>query len=337
MDLNSFFYLISSTGVNWIDLLVIIVIIFYGIEGYAAGFLNALYDLATFLASFVSGLIFYGFIAKLILSLFKIPQGFANAIGFFLVAFILEIVLSIAFKIIHEEMSGLKTKTNNQTMFLNKILGIIPSVLSGLVLISFILTIITTLPLSLFLKQAVSSSSIGNLLVANTQGLSKDVNSIFGKAVNDSLSFLTVEPESNQVINLNFKVNNTKTDAVSENKMFNSVNQERQKVGLSELEFSYGLQKVARFHCEDMLKKGYFSHYSISGYSPFDRMAQFDINYTFAGENLAFAPNVELAMRGLMQSKGHRENILSKDFGRVGIGVIDAGIYGQMYCQEFTD
>jgi len=38
-----------------------------------------------------------------------------------------------------------------------------------------------------------------------------------------------------------------------------------------------------------------------------------------------------------MQSPGHRANILSANFGRIGVGVIDGGIYGQMYCQEFTD
>jgi uncharacterized protein YkwD len=337
MDLNSYFYLISQSGVNWIDALIIVVVIVYAIEGYGAGFLNSLYDFLSFALSFVSGFIFYGLVAKLILSLFKIPQGFANVIGFFLVAFVLEIILSIILKKILPEDRDTGGENKTKMMVISKAFGIFPSVFSSLIIISFILTIITTLPLSMFLKNAVSSSSVGNVLVANTQGMAKDVNAIFGKAINDSLSFLTVEPQSNQTVSLNFKTNKTKIDAVSENKMLDLVNYERKKTGLLELEFAYDLQKAARFHCEDMLRNGYFSHNSLDGYSPFDRMAQFDINYTFAGENLAFAPNVELAMKGLMQSKGHRENILSKDFGKLGIGVIDAGIYGQMYCQEFTD
>ncbi|MGH7246459.1 MAG: CAP domain-containing protein, partial [Candidatus Levyibacteriota bacterium] len=78
-------------------------------------------------------------------------------------------------------------------------------------------------------------------------------------------------------------------------------------------------------------------HYTLQGLSPFDRMSAADIIYTFAGENLAFSPNVNLAMQGLMNSKGHRENILSKNFHRVGVGVLDAGVYGEMFVQEFTD
>jgi uncharacterized protein YkwD len=340
MDLTSYFYLISQTGINWIDIIIAVVLIIYAIEGYAAGFLNSLYDLATFTVAFVSGLLFYNLIAKLILYIFKIPQGFANAIGFFIIAFVFEIILSLVFKkitLLGNYSQANKVDISKEKIVISKLLGVVLSVISGLILISFMLTIITTLPLSLFLKQAISSSAIGNLLVANTQGLSKDVNSIFGKAMDDSLSFLTVEPQGNQVVSLNFKTNKISTDAGSENKMFNLVNFERKKVGLSEFESSYDLQRVARVHCEDMLKNGYFSHYSLSGYSPFDRLAQYDINYNFAGENLAFSPNVDLAMKGLMQSKGHRDNILSKDFDKVGIGIVDGGIYGQMYCQEFTD
>jgi uncharacterized protein YkwD len=86
-----------------------------------------------------------------------------------------------------------------------------------------------------------------------------------------------------------------------------------------------------------MLARGYFSHYTPEGLSPFDRMTQAGIAYTSAGENLAFSPNVQLAMQGLMQSPGHRANILSKDYGKVGIGVIDGGIYGEMFVQEFTN
>ena len=86
-----------------------------------------------------------------------------------------------------------------------------------------------------------------------------------------------------------------------------------------------------------MFKRGYFSHSTPEGASPFDRMVQNDINFNYAGENLALASSVDLAMKGLMQSEGHRANILSLNFHRAGIGVIDGGVYGDMFCLEFTD
>ncbi|HEY8824239.1 MAG TPA: CAP domain-containing protein [Candidatus Limnocylindria bacterium] len=37
----------------------------------------------------------------------------------------------------------------------------------------------------------------------------------------------------------------------------------------------------------------------------------------------------------MMDSPGHRENILRPEFSRIGIGVITAGIYGRMITQLF--
>ena len=119
--------------------------------------------------------------------------------------------------------------------------------------------------------------------------------------------------------------------------MFAMVNKERTSRGFSALTTSDSLVTIARAHCTDMFARGYFSHYTLEGRSPFDRMVASDITFNYAGENLALAPSVDLAMKGLMQSPGHKANILSTNFRRVGIGVIDGGVYGEMFCQEFTD
>ena len=66
-------------------------------------------------------------------------------------------------------------------------------------------------------------------------------------------------------------------------------------------------------------------------------MSKRKIKFISAGENLAYAPTVEIAHQGLMNSPGHRENILRPSFGRVGIGVIDGGVYGKMFTQDFAD
>ena len=60
-----------------------------------------------------------------------------------------------------------------------------------------------------------------------------------------------------------------------------------------------------------------------------------NITYTRAGENLAYAQSVAIAHRALMDSSGHRENILRPEFTRIGIGIINAGAYGRMVTQLF--
>lgn len=344
MSVSSILTMITSLYIpglefNWIDIFILIILFFYIVEGFALGVLVASIDLLSFALSFLAGITFYGLIASILTKFLPISHGFANAIGFFMVAVLVEIVLNIILKILIANVSIFKllTPSVGPVKIISKFLGIIPGICSGLILSAFILSVILALPFSMFLKQSILNAKIGSAVVANTQGFNKDWNSIFGGAVNDTLSFLTVEPQSNQRINLNFKVNNGSVDANAEQQMFQDVNSERTSRGLAALSFSNALGVVGRAHCVDMFKNGYFSHYSQNGLSPFDRMAESNIAFNFAGENLALAPSVGLAMRGLMQSPGHRENILSKDFHKVGIGVINGGIYGEMFCQEFTD
>ena len=61
------------------------------------------------------------------------------------------------------------------------------------------------------------------------------------------------------------------------------------------------------------------------------------ISYSIAGENLALAPSVVRAHDGLMNSSGHRRNILDPAFTKIGIGAIDGGVYGKMFTQIFTN
>ena len=159
----------------------------------------------------------------------------------------------------------------------------------------------------------------------------------FGGAVNDTLNFIAVKPEGGETTSLGFKSTKNSVDELSENKMLGLVNDERTSRGLKPLQMDKKLQGVARAHSKDMLEKGYFSHTSQDGKSPFDRMHDAGITFLVAGENLALAPDVDIAHNGLMNSPGHRANILTADFGKVGIGVIDVGVYGKMFSQEFTD
>src|SRR5437764_1337494 len=85
-------------GFNLFDIIIILVVWFYAYEGYSVGFFLALLDLASFISSFIIALKFYGVMAKLLMTLFSLPIGFANAIGFFVIAFIAEIVINLVLR-----------------------------------------------------------------------------------------------------------------------------------------------------------------------------------------------------------------------------------------------
>ncbi len=331
------FLYVPIINLNFVDILIIIVIIVYAIEGYAVGFLRGFADFISFVLSFIFALSFYSVFAVFLSEVLGIPKGFSNAIGFFLAAFICEVCLTILFRSLILPFFSKRAKKSNIPPEISRVAGIVPGVLSAIVLLAFILTMVVALPLSPYLKNSVFKSRIGEPLVSGIQGFDEQVNNVFGGAVNDALTFLTVEPKSNESLKLNFSTTKLKIDEAAEKEMIILVNREREKAGVEAVAGEVSLREVARAHCRDMFTRGYFSHYTPEGLSPFDRMARSDIEFSYAGENLALAPNSILAMKGLMNSPGHRANILSGNFGKVGIGVIDGGVYGQMFCQEFSD
>ncbi|MGH2500680.1 MAG: CAP domain-containing protein, partial [Candidatus Limnocylindria bacterium] len=113
------------------------------------------------------------------------------------------------------------------------------------------------------------------------------------------------------------------------------VNEARRAHGLPALTIDPRLVAVARAHSTEMFRLEYFGHQSPVSGSPFDRLDAAEIAYTRAGENLAYAHSVAIAHRGLMDSPGHRANILRPEFTRIGVGAISAGPYGRMFTQLF--
>ncbi|MGI5882542.1 MAG: CAP domain-containing protein [Dethiobacteria bacterium] len=120
-----------------------------------------------------------------------------------------------------------------------------------------------------------------------------------------------------------------------EAEMWRSVNEERRREGLQPLAIHEGLVDLARLKSADMIKLGYFSHQSPTYGSPFEMISGAGITYHLAGENIAGAPTVARAHQSLMNSSGHRANILQKNFTHVGIGIVDGGPYGKMFTQIF--
>ena len=120
-----------------------------------------------------------------------------------------------------------------------------------------------------------------------------------------------------------------------EQQMLALVNQERERAGLPALQADMRLVLVARKKAQDMVDKNYFSHTSPTYGSPFDMMKAAGITYRTAGENLAGSFSVESAHRALMNSEGHRRNILNPAFTHVGIGIVRGGPYGMMFTQMF--
>jgi uncharacterized YkwD family protein len=120
-----------------------------------------------------------------------------------------------------------------------------------------------------------------------------------------------------------------------EAKMVNLVNRERQNQGIRPLSVNSTLVQLARQKSQDMIAHNYFGHTSPTYGSPFDMMSKAGVAYKTAGENIAGAATTESAHQSLMNSPGHRANILNPAFTQVGIGIASGSMYGLIFTQMF--
>lgn len=319
-------------GGNWVDLLIILFTLFYIQDGWRRGFIELFFELVSFMVGFTLALKFYPYAAQLLTTQFSFPVALAKAGGFLILGLLLEQILVLLGKWVQGKLPG-KLLLHH----VNVVLGIVPSSVNALLILAFTLPVLFGLPMHSQFKQALSESKIAKLINSRTQTLETALTSVFGEAISESLNFITIKPVSRDSIDLNFTQSELTFDENSEHEMLARVNTARRDHGLNELIANEQLRDLARTYATDMFERGFFSHYTPEGESPFDRMEASKISYLAAGENLALAPNITIAHQGLMDSPGHRANILSPDFGHVGIGVVDGGIYGKIFVQEFTN
>lgn len=317
---------------NWIDLVVIIIVTLFAIDGTRRGFLTQAFNVLGFLFSLLCAVLLYQYTAFIFTKLFNLSQVYASPIGFFLNWFIAE---TIFFGIFTKLFAKLVAKFHQ--VKINKYLGIFPAILNAILVLSFTFLFLVSLPISAHIKKNILDSKFGSPLIDQATVLEKPFSKIFGPLTKQGLIFLTVKPEEKGSIALGFVQTNQTIDHESEQKMFDLVNIERKKTGAKPLIWNEKLAQVGRNYSSDMFNRGYFSHFSKEGKDVGDRLQENNIFYYFVGENLAMAPDVVRAHSGLMASEGHRRNILDPAFSKIGIGTVDGGIYGKMFTQVFTN
>jgi uncharacterized protein YkwD len=215
--------------------------------------------------------------------------------------------------------------------------GVVLAVVQMVLLAAVGMAVFANLPLSSESKTRAMNAPLAQPLIRLGNSLQNVINSAPGDDLSETLNLLTVDPESDRLVMLGFRTASVTVNETEEQHLLSLFNQEREPRGLEPLSFNPKAAVVARQHCIDMFTQGYFSHKSLDGRTPFERMKAGGVSYHTAGENLALAPTIELAHSGLMNSPGHRANILSTNYKQVGIGVVVSPRYGLMVAQEFTD
>ncbi len=122
-----------------------------------------------------------------------------------------------------------------------------------------------------------------------------------------------------------------------ENELYDLINRERAKLGISLLQISKSLITIARHHSQDMAARSELTHDSQDRKSFSQRLQDAGLFFKETGENIAYSESFlpETIHHSFMRSDGHRENILDPRFDTIGIGVFFKEDKGYYITQDF--
>ncbi len=318
---------------NWLDILLILLIGVNVWLGWQRGFILSILDLVRWILSWVAALVFYKYVAGWLGSITDWTDVWRAPIAFLIV---LIGVSAIIHALGRRLLRRIPREYNEHKA--NHVFGTLPGLANGLIIAALVSALMFSAPVSDDLSDTMRESSLADRFAVYTEDFESALSPIFEPAVRQTLNRLTtVEPGSKQMVELPFRLENTHPLPSLEAEMLEMVNHERAAAGLEPVEADPEMTEVARRHSADMFARGYFSHYTPDGKDPFDRMRDMDVSFRAAGENLALAPTLQIGHTGLMNSPGHRANILQPRFGRLGIGIMDGGRRGLMITQKFRN
>lgn len=315
---------------NLVDIILGLLILTAVWSGWSRGFIAGFTDIILWLGSWITAFLTYPYLSDLINKHFSSVGVWSAPLAFLMLLIVSKVVLSALFMRIRIPPAAHGHR-------LNKFFGLATGFANGMIYATLAAVLLLAFPVSGGLSESVRYSRIAEKLTPVAEWAEGELFPVFDKAIQKTLNKLTVAPGSTQSIKLPFSTTNTKDRPDLEAKMLEMINTERLKRGLHPLVMDRALVRVARAHSRDMFARGYFSHINPDGEDPFDRIYKANIRFITAGENLALAQSLAIAHRGLMNSPGHRANILHLSFHRAGIGVISGGLYGLMISQEFRN
>lgn len=317
----------------WVNVAILAVLVIYAWFGARRSFRDQVVELGFFIGSFSVALALYPLLRQVAEAFPTRATKMATLGLVLLVWFVLESALSLTWRRYLRPRLGATESSSNAVP---RFAGAIPAVFKGAVLIHIVLLIIATAPLPTGVKDDLIKPTAAQAFVPPNTPWENRFSEVFGQGLRDVLSRKTVTTGTTDSVALGFTKPGTAVCEADEDKMLELLNQERTSRGLQAVRMESNLRDLARDHSADMLARGFFAHNTPDGVDPFERMAARGIEYEYAGENLAFAPTVEIAHSGLMNSPGHRANILKPEYSKIGLGCRDAGIRGKMFSQEFT-
>lgn len=319
---------------NWIDWVIVGVVLFFVIRGWFRGFLSLSASFLSVSIALLVAIKLETITGPFLTDKFGINPSWASVVSYLAIAMTTELIASSLFtRLILYLPRSIRESTVSQ------VFGALLSGLNGLVILMFFLVIFLALPFKGTVRDDIKHAFLAPKLLGWIEKNGKPIYNAFDTSAKDLTQFLTIQPGSTDSISLNVTIQekDLKDDEETEKQMLLLINEERVIRNIEPILMDPNMQKVARTNSRNMFLRGYFSHIDETGHDAYFRLQKAGISASQIAENLAYAPDLKTAHDGLMKSEGHKANIINPVFKRVGIGVVDGGLWGKMFTQEFAN
>ena len=297
---------IPLTNATLVDALVLVLIGLYILEDIRNGILYGLVQLAGLLLALLAALLFYSAVATQLVNQVGLGYGLAKPLAFGGVWLISDMLYSLTVR----RMTALASRDVARST-IGRLLGVVTGLARGVVVATLLLAIVAALPLPEPITNAVADSRIGSRLAERGENVQRALGGVLGDAVQESISMLTVRPESTERVTLSFRVASPRIDADAESQMLALVNRARAENGLEPVTVDPTIRDVARAYSTTMFQQGFFAHVDQQGRHPVRPDAGRRRAPSGGRREPGPRPTVQIAHDGLMNSPGHRANILN--------------------------
>ncbi|MBO8170326.1 MAG: hypothetical protein H0Z33_00365 [Bacillaceae bacterium] len=169
------------------------------------------------------------------------------------------------------------------------------------------------------------------------RGIRVSTPELFMRTVPSGFSYAYRDPADIQLPELT-EQERARAESSYEKQMWDLTNVIRYRHGLPILQYNDQVAAIAKSHSQDMYQNNFVSHQSPTTGGLMDRLKRSPLPVSAFGENIAvgYVDAID-AVEGLMNSQGHRENILNDYANEMGAGVIlrSNASYTHFYTQNF--
>jgi uncharacterized protein YkwD len=321
------------------DLTVLLLLLWWAYRGYQRGFILTAFDTAFRAATLAAIAVWSASVATFVVARWRLASEVAliGAIAVFVVSF--EIVRSAG-------ASGLRSgsdvllRESPGWRYLNRLAGLATGVARGAITVTLLLVLVLALPLGPTIPSLVRDSTAGRVIAilwptafaasSTTRSPSDAMATVLdsrGLAMRGLGTPTTLPFTARTAMAL---------DTQGETDFLAMSNLARAQSGATPLASDPTLATVARQHSLDMVAEVYFAHETPGGATPADRLRAADVPFQLVAENIVFAPTLAVAFQSIMDSPEHRQNQLSPEYHRVGIGIVQTAS-GLLVTEDFAD